>query len=117
MTVTVTGLAFDVIPGTVARALGPANVGPGWCDDTVADETHPLTPDCFDDFADVVNRSRRPTHCWCVTHRLTNGEVDELGGGDREQAMRALCGFAVVGTTEAKAGGLPRLVMRRELTP
>lgn len=54
-------------------------------------ETHPVTPDRFEDFADVINRNRRPTHCWCLSHRLTQAEIDELGGGDRESAMRALC--------------------------
>lgn len=54
--------------------------------------THPLTAARFDDFTDVVNASRRTTHCWCVTHRLRQREIDELGGGDREQAMRRLAG-------------------------
>lgn len=54
-------------------------------------ETHPVTPDRFEDFADVVNRNRRANHCWCVTPRLVSAEVEELGGGDREQAMRRLC--------------------------
>lgn len=49
-----------------------------------------MTPDRFEDFADVVNPSRRVNHCWCVTHRLSTAEVDQLGGGDRERAMRAL---------------------------
>lgn len=61
--------------------------------------THPLTPDRFDDFADVVNPNRRATHCWCVTHRLRAADVAELAGrpvdsdasGAREAAMRALC--------------------------
>jgi GNAT superfamily N-acetyltransferase len=53
--------------------------------------THPLTPDRFEDFADVVNRSRRATHCWCLSHRLSGREIEELGGGSREQAMRRLC--------------------------
>lgn len=53
-------------------------------------ETHPVTPDRFGDFADVVNHNRRKTHCWCASHRLTEAEVRELGGGDREQAMRQL---------------------------
>jgi len=26
-------------------------------------ETHPVTPDRFEDFADVVNRTRRANHC------------------------------------------------------
>ncbi|MQW77838.1 GNAT family N-acetyltransferase [Nocardioides sp. dk4132] len=54
-------------------------------------ETHPLTPGRFEDFADVVNRNRRATHCWCLSHRLRAREIEELGGGSREQAMRALC--------------------------
>lgn len=53
-------------------------------------ETYPVTPDRFEDFADVINRNRRQTHCWCASHRLTEVEVRELGGGDREQAMRQL---------------------------
>ncbi|GAA4126309.1 GNAT family N-acetyltransferase [Knoellia locipacati] len=57
-------------------------------------QTHPVTPDRFEDFADVINRNRRATHCWCLSHRLTAAEITELGGdGDdqRERAMRALC--------------------------
>lgn len=54
-------------------------------------QTHPVTPKRFEDFADVINPRRRASHCWCTPHRLTAGEVDELGQGDREQAMRALC--------------------------
>lgn len=54
-------------------------------------ETHPVTPDRFDDFADVVNPNRRATHCWCLSHRLRAPQVEELGGGSREQAMRRLC--------------------------
>lgn len=27
-------------------------------------ETHPVTPDRFEDFADVINPNRRATHCW-----------------------------------------------------
>jgi GNAT superfamily N-acetyltransferase len=54
-------------------------------------ETHPVTPDRFEDFADIVNPNRRETHCWCVSHRLRQREIDELGGGSRELAMRALC--------------------------
>ena len=54
-------------------------------------ETYPVTPDRFEDFADVINRTRRPHHCWCLSHRLRAGEIDELGEGNREQAMRRLC--------------------------
>jgi GNAT superfamily N-acetyltransferase len=54
-------------------------------------ETHPVTPDRFEDFAEVVNRSRRANHCWCLSHRLQPAEIEELGGGSREAAMRRLC--------------------------
>ncbi|MBD3784305.1 MAG: GNAT family N-acetyltransferase [Micrococcales bacterium] len=54
-------------------------------------ETHPVTPDRFDDFADVVNPTRRATHCWCLSHRLRQQEIEELGEGSREQAARRLC--------------------------
>jgi GNAT superfamily N-acetyltransferase len=50
-----------------------------------------VTPDRFEDFADVVNGSRRSSHCWCLSHRLQPREIDELGGGSRERAMRRLC--------------------------
>ncbi len=53
--------------------------------------THPLTADRFDDFADVINGSRRANHCWCLSHRLRQKDIEQLGGGDREQAMRQLC--------------------------
>ncbi len=54
-------------------------------------ETHSVTPDRFEDFSDVVNRSRRVNHCWCLSHRLLAAEIERLGGGSREQAMRRLC--------------------------
>lgn len=57
-------------------------------------ETHPLTPDRFEDFADIVNKSRRPIACWCLSHRLQAAQVTELGGTGpdaREKAMRRLC--------------------------
>jgi GNAT superfamily N-acetyltransferase len=54
-------------------------------------ETHPVTPDRFEDFADVINGNRRAKHCWCLSHRLRAGEIEKLGGGSREQAMRRLC--------------------------
>jgi GNAT superfamily N-acetyltransferase len=57
-------------------------------------ETHPVTPDRFEDFADVINRNRRANHCWCLSHRLQAKEIAELGGTGtdaRERAMRRLC--------------------------
>ena len=53
-------------------------------------ESHPLTPDRFEDFADVINPNRRSTHCWCLSHRLQAKEIEALGQGDRQQAMRRL---------------------------
>lgn len=58
--------------------------------ETVRWETHPVTPDRFEDFADVVNPNRRATHCWCLSHRLKASHIEELGGGSRERAARAL---------------------------
>jgi GNAT superfamily N-acetyltransferase len=54
-------------------------------------ETHPVTPDRFEHFADVVNRTRRANHCWCLSHRLQAAEIEQLGSGSREAAMRRLC--------------------------
>src|SRR6266536_1426370 len=54
-------------------------------------ETHPVTPDRFDDFADVINKNRRANHCWCLNHRLRPADIAALGDGSREQAMRRLC--------------------------
>lgn len=54
-------------------------------------ETHPVTPDRFEDFADVINPNRRETHCWCLSHRLRAPEISDRGRGSREQAMRSLC--------------------------
>ena len=54
-------------------------------------QTRPVTPDRFEDFADVINPNRRASHCWCLSHRLRLRDIEELGGGDREQAMRRLC--------------------------
>ncbi len=54
-------------------------------------QTHPVTPERFEDFADVINPNRRASHCWCLSHRLRARDIEELGGGDRERAMRELC--------------------------
>ncbi len=56
----------------------------------MAFSTHPLTPARFDDFADVINPNRRATHCWCLSHRLRAADIEELGDGSREAAMRKL---------------------------
>lgn len=53
--------------------------------------THPVTSDRFEDFADVINPNRRESHCWCLSHRLRTQDIEELGAGNRERAMRALC--------------------------
>ncbi|GGD15033.1 GNAT family N-acetyltransferase [Nocardioides daphniae] len=57
--------------------------------DEPAWETQPVTPERFDDLADVINPNRRDNHCWCLSHRCTAGEIAELGE-TREAAMRAL---------------------------
>jgi len=54
-------------------------------------QTHPVTPDRFEHFADVINPNRRESHCWCLSHRLRAKDIEELGHGSRERAMRALC--------------------------
>jgi GNAT superfamily N-acetyltransferase len=53
-------------------------------------QTHPATPDRFEDLADVINPRRRATHCWCLSHRLGARDIEALGG-DREHVLRALC--------------------------
>ena len=54
-------------------------------------ETSTVSPDRFEDFADVINRTRRVNHCWCMSHRLQAAEIEQLGDGNRERAMRRLC--------------------------
>ncbi len=54
-------------------------------------QTHPVTPDRFEDFAGVINANRRATHCWCLSHRVTAKQIEELGRGSRERAARTLC--------------------------
>lgn len=51
---------------------------------------HPVTEDRVDDFVAVANPNRRATHCWCLSHRLGQREIAELGGGDREAAFTEL---------------------------
>lgn len=91
--------------------------------------THPVTPDRFEDFADIVNPSRRVRACWCVAPRLRARDVRELGDGDRESAMRALCAQqppGVVTYTDGEPVGwcnlgpraaIPRLVDSRVIRP
>jgi GNAT superfamily N-acetyltransferase len=76
-----------VLAPMTSKAPSPARAKETW-------ETHPVTPDRFEDFADVINKNRRPTHCWCLSHRLQAKEIEELGGtgaDSRERAMRSLC--------------------------
>lgn len=51
----------------------------------------PVTPDRFEEFADIFNPNRCESHCWCLSHRLRASDIEDLGGGSREQAMRSLC--------------------------
>ena len=96
-------------------------------------ETHPVTPDRFDDFADIVNPNRRAYSCWCLSHRLRAKEIRELGGDgpdDREKAMRALCerehppgvvtyldGVAVGWCNIGPRSEIPRLVQSKLILP
>lgn len=70
-------------------------------------ETHPLTTGRFEDFTDVVNPNRRDTHCWCLSHRIGAAEMEELGGGSREQAMRALAARRTRPGVLTYADGIP----------
>lgn len=91
--------------------------------------THPVTPDRFDDFADIVNPSRRARACWCVSPRLRAQDVRDLGGGDRETAMRTLCERRPPGVVTYRDGDavgwcnlgprteIPRLVGSRLIRP
>ena len=82
--------------------------------------TLPVTPDRFDDFADVINPNRRATHCWCLSHRLPvdpPGRMDLTMAFVGTRAMFEKAGFEVVGRTDTVASKLPRLVMRRDLAP
>lgn len=95
----------------------------------MAYETHPVTPDRFEDFADVVNPNRRETHCWCLSHRLSPKEIEALGGDSREQAMRAVCadhppgvvtyrdGVAVAWCSISPRARVPKLVRSRVIRP
>jgi hypothetical protein len=96
-------------------------------------ETHPVTPDRFDDFADVINPNRRADSCWCLSHRLRQQEIRELGGDGpdgREKAMRALCerehppgvvtyldGVAVGWCNIGPRSQIPRLVASKLILP
>ncbi|MGL5910152.1 MAG: GNAT family N-acetyltransferase [Phycicoccus sp.] len=86
--------------GAAARGSGGGVQDQQW-------ETHPVTPDRFEDFADVVNPNRRTTHCWCLSHRLPVREIEQLGGGSREEAMRALCRRDLPPGVVAYRGGTP----------
>ena len=60
---------------------------------TTSWETHPVTPDRFDDFVAIVNPNRRANTCWCLSHRLRAQDIRELGGTGadaREKAAEAL---------------------------
>ena len=93
-------------------------------------ETRPLTLARFDDFADVVNPNRRASHCWCLSHRLPEGRIRELGAGDREQAMRRVCedspppgvityedGLPVGWLSIAPRTAIPKLMRSRVIKP
>jgi len=37
-------------------------------------ETHPVTPDRFEDFAAIVNPTGRDKHCWCLSPPAGQGD-------------------------------------------
>jgi len=51
-------------------------VGGGWFDVAMSWESYPLTPERFEDFADVINPNRRTNHCWCLSHRLRAKDIE-----------------------------------------
>ena len=78
-----------------------------------------MTPDRFEDFADVVNPNRRRDSCWCLSHRVRAADIRELGDGDREATMRALCERAyppgVVTYRDGRAVGWANIGPREEI--
>ncbi|HZG91522.1 MAG TPA: GNAT family N-acetyltransferase [Pseudonocardia sp.] len=86
----------------------------------MAFEIRPVTPDRVDDFVAVANPNRRATHCWCLSHRLAAPEIEELGGGSREAAFRALCARpnppGVIGYADGEPVGWCSIAPRAENT-
>jgi GNAT superfamily N-acetyltransferase len=70
-------------------------------------QTRPVTAQTFKDLVTVINPSRRANHCWCLSHRLPARDIEELGEGSREQAMRAL----------AERGPAPGVITYRDGEP
>lgn len=70
-------------------------------------QTRPVTAQTFEDLVTVINPSRRANHCWCLSHRLPARDIEELGEGSREQAMRAL----------AERGPAPGVITYRDGEP
>ncbi len=91
--------------------------------------TEPVTPERFEDFADVVNPHRRANHCWCLSHRLPARDIEALGEGSRERAMRRVCEERPPGVVTYRDGvpvgwcsvgpraGIPRLAASRLIRP
>lgn len=75
--------------------------------ETVHWEVLPVTEQRFEDFATVVNPTGREKHCWCLSHRLGAKDIDELGAGDRVQAMRALSAEPIAPGVVAYRDGMP----------
>lgn len=75
--------------------------------DTVRWEVLPVTEQRFEDFATVVNPTGREKHCWCLSHRLGAKDIEELGAGDRAQAMRALSAEPIAPGVVAYRDGVP----------
>ena len=53
-------------------------------------EVHPLTPDRWDDFAQLFGPRGACGGCWCMTWRLTRSEFNQQKGDGNRDAMKAL---------------------------
>lgn len=50
----------------------------------------PATEERFEDLATVINPRRNEKHCWCLSPRMGQREIRELGADSREEAMHEL---------------------------
>ena len=51
-------------------------------------EIHPLTPDRWDDLANLFDRPGDPKGCWCMFYRVRGREFDRLWGAGARAAFR-----------------------------
>jgi len=53
-------------------------------------EFHPLTPEKWEDFAQLFSRRGAPHDCWCMWWRMTTAEFDRHKGEGNRRALKAL---------------------------